>query len=182
MRAFHPAASRIRFWLVQVLTNRAPSDPDPMLGEPLVPPSRNHWLSDTMDVDGAVGRSLSWSRTASRSKGTSCSTSWTCCCEPRLAARLSILASTLEIKFTEHHDYQSGFPGQSASPIGSRTTAVGVLRRTRAHSRSRAQSSLGWGGGIGIRFNFGPIASYGSTLAMLDSQALSRQRWHRVVA
>lgn len=121
-------------------------DLDPMLGKTLVP-SGKLWLSDAMAVD-VVPDAIQAQRDVLFHK-------------LDLLLRADTRSSPVyfgvnsEVKFVEHHDYQPGFP----VPLG--------ISYRRGHQRlaffgelapildPASSSSLGWGGGVGIRFYFG---------------------------
>ena len=123
------------------------------LGEPLGP-SRKIWLSDVMAVDGGMGRSL---------------------IDPDgIQVQGNVLFHTLdlllradtrcspvyfgvdpEVKFVEHHDYQPGLPVPVGISYRRRQQPLAFFAELAPIFHPAPTTSLGWGGGIGIRFNFG---------------------------
>jgi hypothetical protein len=127
--------------------------PEPMLGEPFVP-SREPWLSEVMTVDGGLVGSL--------------------VAPDGILVQRAILFHNLdlllqantpsppvyfgvdsEVKFVEAHNYQPGIP----MPVGM-SYPMGQKRWTLFTEfapifNADPSTSLGWGGGIGIRFYFG---------------------------
>jgi hypothetical protein len=128
-------------------------DPDPMLGEPLVP-SGKLWSSDVMAVDGKAGGSFVDPDAIQAQRDV-------------LFRKLDLLLRAYtpsspvyfgvdhEVKFVEHHDYQPGIPvpvGMSYSMPQKRWT---FFTEFAPILDPGSITSLGWGGGIGIRFYFG---------------------------
>jgi hypothetical protein len=145
------------------LTNSVLADPGndeygtfdlgPMLGEPLVA-SRGLWSSDVMAVDGKAGGSFVDPDAIEAQR-------------ELLFRKLDLLLRTYtpsspvyfgvdhEVKFVEHHDYQPGIPvpvGMSYSMPQKRWT---LFTEFAPILDPGSITSLGWGGGIGIRFYFG---------------------------
>jgi hypothetical protein len=124
-----------------------------MLGEPLVP-SRKLWLSDAMAVDAAVERSFVVPDGIQAQRDVLFH-------KLDLLLRADTRSSPVyfgvdsEVKFVEHHDYKPGFPvpfGISYRRGQQRLAFFGELAPILDAAPS---SSLGWGGGVGIRFYFG---------------------------
>jgi hypothetical protein len=145
------------------LTNSVLADPGinehgtfdlgPMLGEPLVP-RREIWSSDVMAVDVGAGRSFEDPDAILAQRDV-------------LFHKLDLLLRAFtpsspvyfgvdhEVKFVEHHDYQPGIPvpvGMAYSMPQKRWT---VFTEFAPILDPGSITSLGWGGGIGIRFYFG---------------------------
>ena len=127
---------------------------DPMLGEPLVPSSQL-WSSDVMTVDGGVGRSfldpdgIQVQRDILFHK------------LDRLL-RADIRSSPVyfgrdsEIKFVEHHDFQPGLPVPVGISYRRGQQPLAFFGELAPIFDPAPTTSLGWGGGVGIRFYFGP--------------------------
>ena len=123
------------------------------LGEPLGP-SRKIWLSDVMAVSGGVGRSLI-DPDGIQVQG------------DVLFHKLDLLlrADTRcspvyfgvdpEVKFVEHHDYQPGLPVPVGISYRRQQQPLAFFAELAPIFHPAPTTSLGWGGGIGIRFNFG---------------------------
>ena len=125
----------------------------PMLSEPLGP-NRKPWLSDVMAVGGGVGRSF---------------------VDPdSIQVQGNVLFHTLdlllradtrcspvyfgvdpEVKFIEHHDYQPGLPVPVGISYRRQQQPLAFFAELAPIFHPAPTTSLGWGGGIGIRFNFG---------------------------
>jgi hypothetical protein len=127
-------------------------DSDPMLGEPLVP-SGKLWSSDVMAVDGSAGRSFEDPYDIQAQRDVLFH-------KLDLLLRANTRSSPVyfgvddEVKFVEHHDYQPGIPvpfGISHRSGQQRLVFFGELAPILDLAST---TSLGWGGGIGIRFYF----------------------------
>jgi len=145
------------------LTNAVLAGPDingqgsldlaPMLGEPIVP-SRTLWLSDVMAVDGAVGYSFEDEDGIQVQRNV-------------LFRKLDLLlrANTRsspvyfgvdrEIRFVEYHDYQPGFPAPVGVSYRRGQQRLAFFAELAPILEVTPSTSLGWGGGVGIRFYFG---------------------------
>jgi hypothetical protein len=128
-------------------------DSDPVLGESLVP-SGKLWSSDVMAVDGGAGRSFEDPYDIQAQRDVLFH-------KLDLLLRADIRSSPVyfgvddEVKFVEHHDYQPGIPvpfGISHRSGQQRLVFFGELAPILDPASTM---SLGWGGGIGIRFYFG---------------------------
>jgi hypothetical protein len=145
------------------LTNSVLADPGvnehgtfdlgPVLGEPLGP-SRELWSSDVMAVDGGAGGSFVDPDAIQVQRDVLFH-------KLDLLLRADIRSSPVyfgvdrEVKFVEHHDYQPGIPvpvGISYRRGQQRLAFFGELAPILDPA---SPTSLGWGGGIGIRFYFG---------------------------
>jgi hypothetical protein len=145
------------------LTNSVLADPginehgtfdlDLRLGEPLEP-SRELWSSDVMAVDEGSGRSSVDSDAIQAQRNVLFR-------KLDLLLRADIRSSPVyfgvdrEIKFVEHHDYQPGIPvpvGISYRRGQQRLAFFGELAPILDPA---SITSMGWGGGIGIKFYFG---------------------------
>ena len=145
------------------LTNSVLADPGinehgtfdlgPMLGEPL-DPSRVLWSSDVMAVDKGAGGSFVDPNAIQTQRDVLFH-------KLDLLLRAGIRSSPVyfgvdsEVRFVEHHDYQPGIPlpvGMSYSTPQKRWT---FFTEFAPILEPGSISSLGWGGGIGIRFYFG---------------------------
>ena len=128
-------------------------DSGPMLGESLVA-SRELWSSDAMAVDGKAGGSLVDPDAIQAQREV-------------LFHKLDLLLRAYtpsspvyfgvdsEVKFVEHHDYQPGIPvpvGMAYSMPQKRWT---FFTEFAPILDPGSMTSLGWGGGFGIRFYFG---------------------------
>ena len=145
------------------LTNSVLADPGinehgtfdlgPMLREPPVA-SRELWSSDAMVVDGKAGGSFVDPDAIRAQRNV-------------LFHKLDLLLRAYtpsspvyfgvdhEVKFVEHHDYQPGIPvpvGMSYSMPQKRWT---FFTEFAPILDPASATSMGWGGGIGIRFYFG---------------------------
>jgi hypothetical protein len=148
------------------LTNSVLADPDinehgtfdlgPMFGEPLVP-SRELWSSDLMAVDGGAGASFVDLDAIQAQREVLFR-------KLDLLLRADIRSSPVyfgvdrEVKFVEHHDYQPGIPvpvGISYRKGQERLAFFGELAPILDPASPTSMTSMGWGGGIGIRFYFG---------------------------
>lgn len=145
------------------LTNSVLADPgpneqgtfslEPMPGEPLVA-SRKPWLSDVMAVDSELGRSF--------------------VVPNRIQVQRAILFHNLdlilqadtpsspvyfgvdsEVKFVEAHNYQPGIPVPVGMSYPMRQKRWTLFTELAPIFNADPSTSLGWGGGIGIRFYFG---------------------------
>ena len=123
------------------------------LGEPLGP-SRKPWLSDEMAVDGGVGRSF---------------------VDPDgiqvqgdvffhnldLLLRADTCGSPVhfgvdpEFRFVEHHGYQPGIPVPFGISYRRQQPQLAFFAELVPIFERAPATSLGWGGGVGIRFYFG---------------------------
>jgi hypothetical protein len=128
-------------------------DSGPMLGEPFFS-SRELWSSDAMAVDVGAGGSFVDSDANQTRRDV-------------LFHKLDLLLRAYtpsspvyfgvdsEVKFVEHHDYQPGIPvpvGMSYSMPEKRWTFFTEIAPILDPG---SITSMGWGGGIGIRFYFG---------------------------
>ena len=124
-----------------------------MLGEPLVPSSQL-WSSDVMTVDGGVGRffldpdGIQVQRDILFHK------------LDRLL-RADIRSSPVyfgrdsEIKFVEHHENRPGIPAPVGISYPLREQRLEFFGEIAPILDAAPTTSLGWGGGVGIRFYLG---------------------------
>ena len=121
----------------------------PSLAEPLGP-GRKLWLSDVMAVDGGVGCSLVNPDGIQDQGGV-------------LFQKLDLLlrADThrspvyfgvdSEVRFAEHHDYQPGFPVPVGISYRRGQQQLAFFAELAPIFDPAPTTSLGWGGGVGIR-------------------------------
>lgn len=135
------------------LNDHGTLDLSPMLGEPLVP-RRDLWSSDVMAVDRNAGGSFVDPDAIQAQREV-------------LFHKLDLLLRAYapsspvyfgvdrEVKFVEHHDYQPGIPvpvGMAYSMPQKRWT---FFTEFAPILDPASATSLGWGGGMGIRLYFG---------------------------
>ena len=135
------------------INERGTFDLDLRLGEPLGP-SRELWSSDVMAVDQGAGRSFVDSDAIQPQRDV-------------LFHKLDLLlrAEThvspiyfgrdSEVKFVEHHDYHPGLPVPVGISYRRHQQPLAFFAELAPIFHPAPTTSLGWGGGIGIRFNFG---------------------------
>jgi hypothetical protein len=128
-------------------------DLNPRLGEPLVP-SDKLWSSDVMAVDGGVGRSFVDPDSIQVQRGILFH-------KLDLLLRADTRSSPVyfgvdrEVKFVERHEYQTGIPVPLGMSFPFRQKRWTFFVELAPILDIPLTTSLGWGGGVGIRFYFG---------------------------
>ena len=123
------------------------------LGEPLGP-SRKPWLSDEMAVDGGVGRSFV-DPDDIQVQGDVSFHNLDLLLRPDTCGSPVHFGVDPELKFVEHHDNRRGIPAPVGISYRRQHQPLTFFAELAPIFDPAPTTSLGWGGGVGIRFYFG---------------------------
>jgi hypothetical protein len=120
-----------------------------------VGPSMKLWASDVMAVDGGAGQSfvvpdgIQVQRDVLFHK-------WDLLLLSEIHGSPVYFGRDPEVKFVEHHDYQPGIPMPVGMSYPMRQKRWTFFTEFAPIFDAAPTTALGWGGGIGIRYYFGP--------------------------
>jgi len=125
----------------------------PMLSEPLGP-NRKPWLSDVMAVCGGVGRSFV-DPDSIQVQGDVFFHKLDLLLRADSRGSPVYFGVDPEFKFIEHHDNRRGIPAPVGISYRRQHQPLAFFAELAPIFDPAPTTSLGWGGGVGIRFNFG---------------------------